>query len=92
MFDSGTPVEIKCPICGRLQVVDLYAWQINQTPYYLGIPGVWMRGHPYTCGGDHPYAEMVPVWESEEDQERGDLLADHMSQSLESRRRSNDHN
>ena len=66
MFDSDIPVEIKCPICGRLQVVDLYAWQMNQALWYSGIPGLWLPVHPYTCGGDHPSADMVPAWESDE--------------------------
>lgn len=71
-FDSDTPVEIKCPACGYRQIVDLYAWQMNQSPFYSGHPGLWLRGHPYTCGNDacnpgRPSIDLVPAWESDED-------------------------
>lgn len=70
-FDSGTPVEIKCPACGYTQIVDLYAWQMNQSPFYSGHPGLWFRGHPYTCRNDtcrpgQPSVDLVPAWESDE--------------------------
>lgn len=65
MFDSGTPVEIKCPVCGRIQVVDLYFWQVNQSWWRTGH--LWQKMHPLTCGSDHPSAEMVPAWEDGDD-------------------------
>ena len=71
-FDSDTPVEIKCPACEYRQIVDLYAWQMNQALWYSGLPGLWLPVHPYTCGNDacnpgHPSIDLVPAWESDDE-------------------------
>ncbi len=64
MFNSDTPVEIKCPRCGRIQIVDLYFWQVNQSWWKTGI--FWQKMHPFTCENHRYSVEMVPAWESDD--------------------------
>lgn len=51
-------VKIRCPECGRIQVVDMNDWQTTQSLWLVGDH--WTRGgYPYTCVNGHPSVEMV---------------------------------